>query len=860
MDAAELRRRVESGERSQLVRGLAPLSEKDRKALAPGIREWSSAPHRDLDQTSMAIAIVGCLTGIRQVASGLQWLWLEAGGEPHIVQTLRDRQPAWLTDLPAALLANESSRSAWRLVRACVREGLVEPPDDPEYASAMPIGLMMPSWLRDDTRVYDRLLEDPGLLDRELWRMLTTELTGRVLQNADKMFESPWTPRGQEPKPPRPDRTWRHALLQLTADRRIDRGQLVDTVIGAFLRDWSTADTTWFVSMHDALEPTVDEVRERQSTYLRLLAVELGRAVTLAQNQLARLLDDASLDIDGFLAASDAVLHRPDKGTVIAQLKLLDRLAKKHPARADEVCAVVRIALEHERADVKERVVAVLQAHDSDKAATSPPTVRAPAKPSAQAPAPQQAPNKPSEVRPVESPIELAELFARLIEEASDPIEVERALEGVVRLGSQTPGGMGEALARRCSEVLPNLGRFNGTEIRGDLAFICRVWLAGDRVGTGSTGRITGYSFSGNRMQTTTQPDWTLPTLVSLRTLEIARAVRTGRPVLSLPSTDDGSIRPADLTERLRSIGRTTPFLPLDLGLAALRLPPGQYDAVDLPGAHRAARQLRQHLNALKRYQPDWERTVGASQGKWRFRNDDTRYVAWRDRRSAKGSQTDLVAAVLDRQDPLVLMGNEVEDGEYAARFDQIVMLWPLMLPHHRELLAAHAHPRFNRALTKNRSAIEPVLDGLARRADRTGPVTASALALSLSAKNGTERTRAVDAVIDLSTTGLLDGQELGRQISLLTDDEIVVGQRIAAALSEAARADVRAAHCVADAIEVALPGMTGRRDVHRYVEALAQAATAASRPARLPHEFVTLAQGTAKSALAAACRQVPRA
>jgi hypothetical protein len=51
------------------------------------------------------------------------------------------------------------------------------------------------------------------------------------------------------------------------------------------------------------------------------------------------------------------------------------------------------------------------------------------------------------------------------------------------------------------------------------------------------------------------------------------------------------------------------------------------------------------------------------------------------------------------------LLHLEARDGEYESRFEQVTGLWPLLLPHRPELLAAHAHARLNRALTRNRDA-----------------------------------------------------------------------------------------------------------------------------------------------------------
>ena len=54
----------------------------------------------------------------------------------------------------------------------------------------------------------------------------------------------------------------------------------------------------------------------------------------------------------------------------------------------------------------------------------------------------------PERVAPVADADELADLFLRLVEEADDPIEVERLLDGVLRLASERPADAGVLLRR----------------------------------------------------------------------------------------------------------------------------------------------------------------------------------------------------------------------------------------------------------------------------------------------------------------------------------------------------------------------------------------------------------------------------
>ncbi|MDQ5839918.1 MAG: hypothetical protein M3537_01925, partial [Chloroflexota bacterium] len=290
--------------------------------------------------------------------------------------------------------------------------------------------------------------------------------------------------------------------------------------------------------------------------------------------------------------------------------------------------------------------------------------------------------------------------------------------------------------------------------------------------------------------------------------------------------------------------------------VATLRLAPQTWPELDLPTAHRTAGALKGYLQMLKNYQPRWEAVIGTGTG--RNFGIVQRAATWRDTASRSGNVEDVVSAVLDRHDPLRLLDFEVNHGEQSGRFEQVTDMWPLMLPHHPELLAAHSHIRLNRSLVQNRSGMEPLIDAFANIPATSGPVVCSALALGLSARNDAERTHVVDAIVDLAEQGNLDGTQLGLQISWLLSGGVVTGQRVVQSLAESARGSTNAANAVLDALQAVMPVLPGRNEAHVFVDLAAQLATRTGRSVRLPDEFLALRAGRSSSAVAAACRRVP--
>jgi hypothetical protein len=435
------------------------------------------------------------------------------------------------------------------------------------------------------------------------------------------------------------------------------------------------------------------------------------------------------------------------------------------------------------------RRAAVLREHRDDLAPTLGGRTDPVVDPVPPAPA---APARP--VHPVADADELAELLAGLVEEAADPLDVERALEGVARLARERPRIGASTLARAAADRLDSAypGAWTGgEEVRADLAALTSVWLDAARPGRLSTGGHVSKR--------------SLTFLTCRRIHEVARAVAAGGgSMIGLPTHDDGSIALDALVERLRALPADAPPLPLDVGVAALRLPPGSADRISPAGKHRTARELAGHLAVLESHAPRWEPVLGPCSMPYRSSTGTT----WRN--GARTTGTGPLGIVLDRRKALARLVQDAEEGEYGTRFDQVTALWPLLLPHRPELLAAHAHARLSRALTRHRSGSGPLLDALGRSAQRTGPVVCSALALGLSARNADERVRAVDALDALAARGLLDGPELGRQVRRLLDAGIGTGTRIAAALADAGRAGPTTAAPLLDALQALLPGLPG--------------------------------------------------
>lgn len=844
---------------------LRGLSEAERRAV------WRALKDTSLVTAAAAVAALGCAPGAKSAADAAWSPRLAAALVPVAAQVLTDRRPTWLERLAVRLVDGEAG-SPWGfgVVRSLIRAGTMEAPDDLSYTLAMVWGVApWTSGTAMTTTPLSGLRADPALLERELWDLLGTERAGRRLANHDgwRLRDTP-TP-GREPRPPRPDATWRHALVTLAAEGTVDRPRLLDAALQAMLADWAAADVGWFVELHDALAPTSSEVAARVTTYLRLPASEIGPVVQVGLRAASRLLDSATAEPTAVARALEPALLRPQKGTALAALTLLDRIVGDAPWARREVGGAARAGLQHPRADVRDKARDLVgRCEPTGPATTAEHEPVAPRPRADEAPAASTVVSRaPEAVTPVSGAEELAELLAHLVEEADDPVGVERALDGVLRFRRDRPASaraLAARAAQRVTELFP--GPWSGQEIRADLAVLTSVWLGTGHPGPGYPGRVVGHDFrrlsaSSYSSSEIRQPDWTLAALLTMRVHEVARAVRhgAGGRLLSLPTTADGSLSAAVLNERL-SGDRDSDQRPLDRELALLRVPPGERGALRLPARARLLRRgpgaAAEALALLDAAAPSWVRVVGPTTGEYSSR-DPGRVITWADPRSPVGAPDRLVAAVLDRREPLGRAGLESADGEYAERPEQATATWPLMLPHHVDHLAAHAHPRLARALTKNRSGAVPILQAIGRSPSPGSGPTASALALGLAAKETAARVAAVDAFIARAGRSLVGPAVLAEQVRACLEDGMVVGSRVVDGLAEAARADRASAVAALDVLVGVLDAVPGRRDAHRWVELVADLSAELDRPVRLPAPLRELAVGRDTSVLSRACRRV---
>ena len=747
---------------------------------------------------------------------------LAAGRRPA---TPRETPPSWLPALVRRALSQAATRTSWRdpwpPVRALEQLGAVVPDVDDTYILAVVGGL-------GAGRAGGRaraLREDVELRERVVWRMFEVEGGGEVsLANVDK-----FTPL---------EDGWSSAFQEIVADGTLDRGRVLSSCLEALRRDFSAYRAGWFGRLFDALSPTDDELVLLQPLLRPLLRSQVKATVSLALRHLRtlskqRLLDDAST-----VAALGPALTASAKSSALAATRLLEDIAKRGNVPAAELVAAGTSALAHPLAEVQgaaARLLVVLGAADlvAEAGDQLAPSVRAehsagtphavPGRPDTP---PTTVPDPVAESLSRANQADLLDLFAALLEDAGDPVQVERALAGLAEHGADANLA---PLRRRAAAVLS----------RGPREGVTRGWLRGHLA------RLVLVTL-GERRPELPMPYRPADFLVSrlTETAEVVRGRLTPRTLLATPDTSDGWLSAETLVRRLVA-GAASPA-PYDVVAALLRVhPAGREGALRL--LHRAGGRLPAELGAVVTYAlggdlpdpprpPRPELWVAASRSRSPFGPDEQlarvgvtgagrdrpidarvrlegRPYPWRD---SRGEHTHVswawavdvtdAATSASLPEPTAVAAVPLGHGRYDGGAEDYVGWAALVYPHDADHFLVHElDPVLVSTLHGEvRHDAARVLTALGRHPGRLGRLAGATLAAGLAAPKVVERVAAVDAVVGLRATGQLCAQLLARGLGDLRGPGLAA--RWAGALRDVAAVSPLDRDLVIDSLTAALP------------------------------------------------------
>lgn len=819
--------------RAELVALKEPERRKRAKAAEQEFEKvgWHDGRGRPSSRwRSAALAWAGTATA-RKLTTGfwrIGWeLRADRGFADDVYAVCAARGAAFFETLARGVLEAEGS-GGWPLVRRAVREGLIEVPDTDEYVRRLVVDVSYDeNAFKELDATYKGLLDDPGLLERDVWRVFEVDVGGELANT------NTWEPKSDGKTwegSTRGDNRWLYALTRLADEGRLDRQRLLDASLDALMRDFRPTTVGWYAKLHEELEPTREERLARLDRYLALVTSPAPAVVKAGLGVLRELEDD--IPPDGFARVAPTSFTQRQKNLSTETLSMLARLSKKHPDARPALLEAAMHALGHERADVQEKALKLVEAYpdEAPRAAmlayleiVSPTLrprlealtgmsvgeehteveIREPTQPTlsralvldARAP-----------IEPVASVDELIELAAMLIEGEGSGDDCERFLDGVSRLCGERPEGFERRTAGLVKRADDTAGFWGVGQIgAGAIASVVQAWTGHRRSAAGSSSH-TVFSFLAGRAD------------------EVARRASRGnaRPLLAFPTHSGGWLEPAALDERERSTGRilNRPD-PLDRLQANLRAFPPLGPIAYARTAHTATR---------------WSRT-----------NRGLRLVA----SSVPPELGELATAV--EAGGAVVSDHDLWFSVAAGwgGFDPLGVRWALtVLPSLPEV--AFAGAAFGAVEAREGSAYhhpEVVLEHALQPHIPLGPEAWLATAACLVAK-APDLTRAgADLLVASVEDGRFDAEALGEAVGWLVDEEFAKVNRLEAPLRDVARVSpLHGAQVVRTVAAVVGRLGTSPRGLHGILEVALESSVGTGQPFSDERARTTLTQIAAEA------------
>jgi hypothetical protein len=905
LDPQQLAAAVLGGDVRQVRGLLRDATEADRRACAESLKSFLVGPeiHRrptgqdeegltqeervllERRYTRLSAAAVAVKSGLADglpaalaAAGTMSWISPWDDDFDEIANVYADRRPPWLAKLAdqrlqerfvgdGVFVGSQGGLEPWPMARRLVRLGVIARPAIAQYTTRMPISLYHEGWVsagqspgivwQPDARrglLYhplDGLLADPGLLDDEVWRLFEVPGAARELAKCKG--------------------TWEEALATLSERGLLDRGRLIDACLDAFFKDFAPTQVGWYATFHDRLAPTPDEVAARVGRYLALLGTSSAHGVSIAQRVCDRLLKADRLPLADFLAASPPPLLFPQKAVAIRQLKLLGKIARE-PSLRPLALATAAGAFGHTRLDVQEGALdligqlgvpdgaeaAVIAGHAAYLAAAlaskaaglgllAAPPAPAPPAPAAPVGIPlTPAPSGDTLALPLEDPAELIRLLTQLMEDAPDPLAVERAVAGAVRLATLPPSDrerLGSPLVKRAEQLVSGLIRRPHALSEG-IALVALAWACVP---------YPRPAWASNKIV----PSGMIPAARALEACYLVKGGPAGAELLAEPSAADGSVHPDALLARLATWGGA-PVFRYDMEVALLRLPPvdasfwGAWDKVH-PASAEQARQAYEAGTAKLTLQSAIE-TAADRLG----RSHTGVLVRITSDPPAAAGGSRCWQALTDLSDSLVYP--DFNYYNFNSWMSPVVAFWPLLCPWQPELAAAHLLRPLSQCLVPGTryadSGVTAVM-GLARSSAPFGPIRHLALLTGLGSADASVRIAAAEVWTQAALAGRLDPDLAADALVKGVTGEAVKLTCLADGLRHASREPASALMIVRTVFASAGHLVSANSsNLHLLLELTREIGAAIALP-EPPESIVALAAGKDSTKLAAAARRL---
>ncbi len=602
-DNDQLTRLIRRKSREQCLAFFAGISPAERRKFAKQAfgtlkrldKEWMTYAPRErkplfkkpLDEQMDNARVCVLATATPGELKKLGWRAIPKDG--FIVNVVRDLKLDWVNQWVQDL--SEAEPRTYSTIRLLYQAGLCDKPSGDGYVLGMIEGLpgwrIAPSALWEkDTPLAERIRKTPDIRDEDVWRLFEVEGGGDLsLSSFDKYIAKKIG-------------GWTEALIELSNEGTLDRDRLLDESLNTLGKDFAQFRANWFSTFHEAMQPTLRERIARRDQYLRLLGSSIPPTVSFALKTALKLDKAGELPPADVMACIQPVLQARAKGTVISGLKLIAKAAKCSPELSEAACELASTALIHEAADVQKKALDLIDSLDgptnqrvvaalSDYRSSVAPSLRSRLTAMTGTDESAQdlnlsdshsAEEPVSAIKPILTFDELIQEFSRILEDPSQPLQIERVLDGLARLGASEHNDFDKLTGplRKRSTAIIKQQPFD--QLQFQLAHLAQSFAATNPLTDNTEFRfpdvdIAPYSKDKKRVHRSFEE------VFVKRYADLLTQVQAKQhlPLLSAPSDSRGFVGAKALLSRYAEYSKTTTAPgPTDTALALMRLSPDE--------------------------------------------------------------------------------------------------------------------------------------------------------------------------------------------------------------------------------------------------------------------------------------------
>ncbi|MBP7578851.1 MAG: hypothetical protein KA794_19210, partial [Candidatus Obscuribacter sp.] len=288
-----------------------------------------------------AVAVICTAEGSELL--GLNWKTVpDECFEDDLLKSLR---PAGLSVLGDIILDKHPRHI--HLLRKQFKDGLIPKPKSELYYQSLM------GWRDHKLTLKELLLDNKDVLEEDLWHFFEIEGNGELSLAAVDKYSAP-------------NQSWTEALCDLAQEGLIDRQKLLDASLSALGRGFAQFRATWHSSLHEKLEPTIQERSARLAQYGALLANPVPTVASFALKAIEAIDKHSGLPIDFVQQNLPAAMTSQTKSNAVSAIAILQRAVKKDKAFALTAAEIVCEGLYNPAPEIQEKVLDFLEKNLTD--------------------------------------------------------------------------------------------------------------------------------------------------------------------------------------------------------------------------------------------------------------------------------------------------------------------------------------------------------------------------------------------------------------------------------------------------------------------------------------------------------------